>query len=34
LSGFDIVWLAFAVIADLVSLLGGGYGGRRQVAAY
>ena len=34
LSGFDFVWLAFAVIADLVSLLGGGYGGRRQVAAY
>jgi hypothetical protein len=33
-SGFDVLFLGLAVLADIASLAGGRYGGRRQMATY
>ena len=33
-EGFDWVWLGLAVLADIASYAGGGYGNRKQLAAY
>jgi hypothetical protein len=34
IQGFDWVWLGLAVLADIASYAGGGYGNRKQLAAY
>ena len=34
ITGLDIVWLGLAVVLDLLSWFGGGYGNRRQLPGY
>jgi hypothetical protein len=33
-NGFEWVWIALAVIADLASYAGGGYGNRNRIPGY